>query len=348
MKNFALIMAGGKGTRVWPESTDEKPKQYLPIVGESSLLHQTLERFEGYIPADQRYIITTEEQRPLATEHSNGLMPSENLILEPEGRNTAPCILLALLDLLARGASEEDIVSIVSSDHLIRPHQAFQDDLKKAAELASEGFIVTLGIPVRNPHTGYGYILRGEQQGPGFKVQKFVEKPDLETAKKYQESGEYYWNAGNFVAKISTMLKEFSAHCPEIAQFKDELLSALQSKSGVANCYSKLAKISIDYAVMEKSENVAVVPVTFEWNDLGSWDALEEVISAKEGNCFIKDPQKSFVEDSQGNIILSQSTKNISLLGVSDLVIIENGDHLVVFPKSRAQEIKKIRENFLP
>jgi mannose-1-phosphate guanylyltransferase len=340
MKNqlIALVMAGGQGTRFWPESTSRKPKQYLSLVGEDSLLRQTLKRFESLVDKDHRYIVTVEAQELLASQASQTVAGSSALIFEPSGRNTAPCILLSLVSLLKKGYSENDIVAIVPSDHIILNEKGFRETVAKAAQSAQdEQAIVTIGIQPNFPHTGFGYLQKGSETSSGvFDVAEFKEKPDLETAKSYVSTGDYLWNAGMFVATIKVLLEEFQSCSPETFEF----MAALQSTDDVASVYNKMPADSIDYAIMEKSSRVKVVPASFDWNDLGSWDALESVIEAKEDNTIVAS-RDHYLENSVGNIIYAPG-KHVSLIDVNDYIVISNEQTVVVIPKSKSQDVKKI------
>jgi mannose-1-phosphate guanylyltransferase len=342
-KNYALVMAGGQGTRFWPESTSKKPKQYLSLTSEKSLLQETLERFKGLVPAEQCFIVTVKSQEKLAGECSQNLISKNGLIFEPSGRNTAPCILLALAKLEAKGATDQDLMAIVPSDHIILNKKGFQQTLSSAFELARKNNkIVTIGIKPNFPHTGYGYIRKGSSVGLScYDVSQFVEKPDFETAKSYLKSGEYYWNGGMFVTSMGTLKNEFKEHAPDMYEYYQSLVDA--NELDIAEVYENLRKESIDYAVMEKSNNVYVQEADFDWNDLGSWDALETVLTRKEGNITVHD-NDHFYHESKGNIIYAPG-KFVSLQYVNDLIVVDNEEVLMILPKDKAQEVKKIVEH---
>ncbi len=340
---FCLIMAGGKGTRFWPESTTKSPKQYLNLLSDNSLLSDTLERFQDLVPIDKRYIVTVKEQEELARKNSTNMIEDSGFIFEPAGRNTAPCILLSLAALKAQGAKDSDIVSIVPSDHVILNTNGFKDTIIEAADFASDtDSIVTIGIPPNFPHTGFGYIKKGDKAGNAFKVSEFKEKPDFETAKSYLASGEYFWNAGMFLGKIGVLLAEFEAHSPETFCHYESLLKAIGDESEVAKIYNKIPKDSIDYAIMEKSKRVAVCAAQFDWNDLGSWDALESVIDKENGNTIVK-AKETYFENSEGNIIFAPN-KFVSLINVDNTIVISNEKSVVVLPKKDSQNVKNIVE----
>lgn len=337
---ISLVMAGGQGTRFWPESTSKKPKQYLSLVGEESLLKQTLDRFDGLVGKENRFVVTVSEQEKLALEASGNSLANDALIFEPSGRNTAPCILLSLAHLLNNGYTEDDIVAIVPSDHVILNHQGFKDTIKLASEAAAkDDAIVTIGITPNFPHTGFGYLHKGSEASSGiFHVAEFKEKPDQQTAKEYVGSGEYLWNAGMFVSKISTLLREFKECSPETFDFFGKLKETKGADQ--AKVYQQMPANSIDYAVMEKSKHVQVVPAMFDWNDLGSWDALESVMETKDENV-LASCRAHYVDNAKGNIVFAPN-KHVSLIDVQDLIIVSNEQSLVVMPKSKSQEVKKI------
>ncbi len=345
MKSYAIIMAGGKGTRFWPESTSQKPKQYLNLTGKGPLLGITLNRFEGIVPVQQRYVVTVKEQKPLAAESSQGLISDNGLIFEPSGRNTAPCIMLSMAHLEKEGAGDDDILAIVPSDHVILNENGFRETIQKSIQAAIDHqSIVTIGIPPHFPHTGYGYIQKGKAiDSTSYEVKEFKEKPARETAEKYLASGQYVWNAGMFVSTLKVLKEEFQKCSPETFSHYPKLLEAIGDEEKVAQVYGEIPKDSIDYAVMEKSSKVSVVPANFDWNDLGSWDALESVMEQKSENTFVGE-RGYFVAESEGNIIYAPD-KYVSLIGVKDLIVVSNDKTLVVLPKSRSQEVKSIVEH---
>lgn len=344
MKSYAIIMAGGKGTRFWPESTSQKPKQYLNLTGKGPLLGITLKRFEGIVDESQRYVVTVKQQEELAGASSQDLINENGLIFEPSGRNTAPCILLSMAHLESQGASDEDILAIVPSDHVILNENGFRETIKKSIKAArDQGSIVTIGIPPNFPHTGYGYIQKGEAiDSDSSVVKEFKEKPDKETAMKYLASGNYVWNAGMFVSTLKVLKEEFEKCSPETFSYYSELLNAIGDEAKVAEVYAKIPKDSIDYAIMEKSQKVSVVAANFDWNDLGSWDALEAVMDQKEENTLVGE-RGHYISESRGNIVYAPE-KFVSLIGVEDLIVVSNDKNLVVLPKDRSQEVKKIVE----
>jgi mannose-1-phosphate guanylyltransferase len=340
-KTYCLVMAGGKGTRFWPESTSKKPKQYLNLVTAESLLSDTLKRFDGLIPSERRYVVTVKEQEALAKECAEGLMNKDNFIFEPAGRNTAPCILLSLARLYADGAGDDDVVAIVPSDHVILNSKGFREVIAEASAVAGEeAGIVTIGIRPTFPHTGYGYIQSGESLGAAYSVKAFKEKPSFDTAKEYIASGDYYWNAGMFVAKLGVLKQEFQTSAAVMFKHFSPLAQKLGNWEELTKEYLSMPSDSIDYAIMEKSRRVMVIPSRFDWNDLGSWDALESVIDQDRGNTIAKASGTHF-ENSTGNIVFAPD-KFVALIDVRDLVIVSNDKAVVVMPKSQAQKIKTV------
>lgn len=340
---YCVVMAGGQGTRFWPESTVKKPKQYLSLIHDESLLQQTLRRFEDLVSLERRFIVTTQEQKKLATEHSQGLVGDEAMIFEPAGRNTAPCILLTLASLLEKGMRDEDVVAIVPSDHVILNKQGFQESIKQAFEDAVKyECVVTIGVKPHFPHTGYGYIEQGDAlHSRCHRVKKFKEKPTFKTAQEYLEQGGHYWNSGMFISRLDVLLEQFKDHAPELFEFFGELRENLDSPEKLAKVYDQLEKLSIDYAVMEKSQKVVVGPALFDWNDLGSWDALESVCRQDDfGNTVVSTPQ-IYHEGSKGNIVFSPK-HFVSLIDVEDLVVAVTEEGVIVSSKKSAQKVKNV------
>lgn len=335
-------MAGGQGTRFWPESTSKKPKQYLPLVSKQSLLADTLDRLDGLVSNDKRYIVTVKEQEALVLEESSGKMNDDQVVFEPSGRNTAPCILLSLATLLKKGADRSDVVAILPSDHVILNKNGFQQTIQSAVKVAqSKKRIITIGIPPHFPHTGFGYIQTGEELSEdSLDVVTFKEKPNLETAVSYLESGKYLWNAGMFVAELGVLLEEFETHSPEMFSHFNELYEAIGNDEKVAKVYDLLASESIDYAIMEKSSRIGLCKANFDWNDLGSWDALSSVVEETEENTLVS-ANNHYFENAKGNIVYTPN-QFVGLIGVEDLIVVANGKSVVVLPKSESQKVKNI------
>ncbi|MBF0315518.1 MAG: NTP transferase domain-containing protein [Oligoflexia bacterium] len=347
-KTYALIMAGGSGTRFWPLSTKKKPKQYLNLVGEQSLLTETLARVAPLSQNQDRFIVTISTQRKLAIAHSQEYMPASNVILEPSARNTAPCVFLSLITLLSKNAHASDMVIILPADHVILNHRGFQDTLQKGVDLAKQtSSIVTIGIIPHTPHTGYGYIKIDKSTS---KVLEFKEKPNYETALSYMRDG-YFWNAGMFIASVGTLLEEFATNAPAIYAFKDRLLQALQASNEkeIASLYQELPSISIDYAIMENSKRISLVPSEFDWSDLGAWDALIPILRQQQQqqqeqgeNFLVHQNERFFFSDAKNNLIKSDPSQLITMIGVNDLIVVNTPSTLLIVKESDAQKIKEV------
>jgi mannose-1-phosphate guanylyltransferase len=338
-------MAGGKGTRFWPESTQHHPKQYLKLMGEKTLLEETCERFDDLISVDHRFVVTVTEQKKLCTQSSNGKINTDGIILEPSGRNTAPCILLSLAYLLNKGITDNDVLAIVPSDHVILNKSGFRETLKKAFEFCiKQNEIVTIGITPHFPHTGFGYIQKGEMvNAEAFKVSRFKEKPHFELAKEYIKSGEYLWNAGMFVVPVKVLIEEFQNHAPEMYKYLDLLKNALSDPEKLKAVYEQIPADSLDYAILEKSNRVSVIPAQFDWNDLGSWDALASVIDETHGNTVVKSDGQFFL-NSKDNIVYAPN-KFVALINMEKHIVVVNDKVVLVAPIKDSQEVKKIVES---
>jgi len=339
---LALIMAGGKGTRFWPESTAKKPKQYLNLFSENTLLNETCLRFKDFLNKEEIFVVTTKEQEELCRASTDQMINHDGIIFEPEGRNTAPCIFLSLLSLIDKGASDDDVVVIVPSDHVILNHHGFKSTILNAVQFSKiNQRIVTIGITPHFPHTGFGYIEKGEMvDAEAFQVVRFKEKPHFELAKEYVSSGKFLWNAGMFVAPISVLMDEFRKHAPDMFDYKDQILNHLKNKTDLKNLYQKLKEDSFDYALMEKSDKVSVIPAQFDWNDLGSWDALASVIPEKNTNTVVKSDGEIFLNSTE-NVIFAPG-KFVALIDMDKHVIVVNEKVVLVAPIEKSQEVKRI------
>jgi mannose-1-phosphate guanylyltransferase len=342
---YTLVMAGGKGTRFWPESTQKKPKQYLSLLGDHTLLEDTLNRFDRFVEPKKRFVVTVKEQEKLCKSSCKGKINSKGFIFEPTGRNTAPCILMSLIAMLDKGISPESVIAIVPSDHVILNKKGFHRTIKKAADFASKNSqIVTIGITPHFPHTGFGYIQKGKLLNEeAFQVLRFKEKPHFELATEYVKSGQYLWNAGMFVAPINVFLEEFKTHAPEMFSFYEDLKKTINSPIKLKKIYNQLPSDSIDYAIMEKSSRISVMPASFDWNDLGSWDALSSVINETHGNTIVSSDGDFFL-NSTDNVIYTPD-KFVALINIEKHIVVSNDKVVLVAPVKDAQEIKKIVEH---
>lgn len=351
---FAVIMAGGRGERLWPLSKKETPKQFLKLFGNSTLLQQTVERVVPLVPLDNTYVVVGREHVGIVHEQLPQL-PRRNLIVEPMGRGTAPCIGLAATRLSR--IDPEGVMIVLPADHVIADEERFRHLLHDAAAVAEAGtHLITLGITPDRPSTGYGYIrafnpfMAGDlnEGSEVLAVEKFTEKPEEETAEQFLDEGDYFWNSGMFVWRVDVILREMKEHMPELQAG----LTEIEEHAGTADYEETLSRIyaeqevnSIDYGVLEKSERVLVLPTgDIGWSDVGDWSALNEVLGTdKQGNLI----RASHIGiDTSDCTILSKHTSDterfVATLGLSDIVIIDTDDVLLVMDKSRAQEVKKI------
>ena len=328
-----IILAGGSGTRLWPLSRDRYPKQFIKLQGkEESLFQETFKRSLLLSNIDDIYVVTNEKYKFLvigAVEELGYNYKEENILVEPEAKNTLPAIYAGVNEIIKKG---HDSVVVFPSDHMIAKSEEFAAIIK-GSELLTKDSIITFGIHPDSPNTGYGYIYPGEKKLNGFVVNSFKEKPTLEKAKEYISKG-YYWNAGIFMFNSALFSKKVETYSPEI-------FDAFKSSDSIKEAFSKIkTKISIDYGIMEKSDKVAVVPVDIGWNDLGSFDSFYDVFQVDE-NDNISDEQNIII-DSKNNLIQSYNGKIVAAVGVEDLIIIDNRDALLVCKKDQSQKVKNV------
>ncbi|NNJ93095.1 MAG: mannose-1-phosphate guanylyltransferase/mannose-6-phosphate isomerase [Gammaproteobacteria bacterium] len=339
-----VVLSGGSGTRMWPLSRSHYPKQFLPLVSEKTMLQETLLRLPELDNLSSPMVVCNEDHRFMVAEqlHQLGIQP-QAILLEPFGRNTAPAVALAAL----AAPSPDDILLVLPADHVIADHQALAESIERAVELADAGNLVTFGIVPTTPETGYGYIHRGKEldSNRGFVVDRFVEKPDLQTAKDYLDDGGYYWNSGMFALKAGSYLEE-------LEKFNPDMLSVCKnaSEKGLkdldfcridSRAFEQCPSDSIDYAVMEKTDHAVVIPLDAGWNDVGSWSSLWEVSDKDEqGNRLHGDVM---TVDTQNSLLHSES-RLVASIGLDDIVVIETDDAVMVASKDRVQDVKKIAE----
>jgi len=328
----AVVMAGGKGERFWPLSRESFPKHLISLVGGKSLLQETLERIKPLIPARDVVVVTRSSLRRIV-ERQLPQVPRKNIISEPAGRNTAPCVGLATK--MIRGNA---VMVVLPADHMIKPQKRFLNTMKKAVTLAQETeSLITIGIKPSYPATGYGYIEIGKRVGGQvFRVKRFVEKPDRKKAEKFLKSGRFFWNSGMFVWKKSVILKAMEDYMPSLCRGLETI-----SSGNINKLYPRLPNVSIDYGIMEKATNSLVIPANFSWEDLGSWESLEKFLSRDENKNAIFGRVSTI--DSR-NCIMVNRKGLLSTIGISDLVIISTEDATLVFPKGKGQEVKKLVE----
>jgi mannose-1-phosphate guanylyltransferase len=328
---FAVLMAGGSGTRFWPASRRAKPKQFLPIGTQQPLIRATLERLKGLVEPDHVLVVANQSHKRLVRELLPEV-PETNLLLEPVGRNTAPCIAWAASAIAARAPASVQIV--LPSDHLIRPAQDFRAILRQATEAAAaQEVLVTLGVRPTFPATGFGYIERGEALAAGLhRVARFVEKPELARAEQFVASGHFLWNTGIFVWSTAAILAALHRFAPRTLQATRGFVL-----SGGRRGFAALESISIDKCVLERADNVRVVPVDFEWSDVGSWSALAEL----QGQAAAGGAELVALE-STDCIAWAPKGEVVALLGVRDLVVVHAGKVTLVCPRARAQEVRAL------
>jgi len=332
----ALILAGGSGTRLWPLSRKKYPKQFLKLNGDRSLLQHTMDRLLKIVSRSDSIVMTNDEYKYHVKSDLGWI---ENVILEPASRNTAPAIALGIKYCLEKlGCKEDEVIFVSPSDHVIKPVDAFAHAIVQAEAIAKAGYIVTFGIKPAKPETGYGYIKADAQEeninGAGyFKVDAFVEKPDLDTATRYVREGNYYWNSGMFAFSIKTMLNALGKYAPAIQKALGDTFE------GMITNYPHMPDISIDYAVMEKSDRVVTVPLDLYWSDIGSWDALYEVLD-KDADGNVKKGDVLAI-DTKGSFILG-GKRQISTIGLEDMLIVETDDAILVAKRGEAQKVKDV------
>jgi len=339
---IALIMAGGSGTRFWPLSRTSLPKQYLRLVGDKSMLQLTFDRLETLVPPEKVYVVTSFSQAILVKEHLPSL-PPENIIIEPFGMNTAPCIALSVEYLRAFYPENETMV-VLPADHIVKDTFAFIDALKKAERFAQKGILITFGIIPDYPATGYGYIEKGEVIEDGiYFVKQFKEKPDLDTARAFLKQGTFFWNSGIFCWTLSSIRKALQEFIPETLDIAEKVLQLKQSfatEEEIAAVYRKMPRLPIDIGVMEKAKSRAVIPVNLGWSDVGSWKALADISPKdKNQNTFKVD---GFALNAKDDYVYSD--KFVALIGVDGLCIVETEDAILVTSKEQSERVKEVVE----
>jgi len=340
-KLYAVVMAGGEGTRFWPRSRHKRPKQLLDIVGSESMIQQTVGRITPLIPEERIFIVSNEVHINELKSHIPHI-PDNNIVVEPVGKNTAPAI--GLTSLYIRRIDPEAILVVLPSDHLIEKEKIFQKTIEDAGLIAQRGdYLITIGMKVISPETGYGYIQIGDPIGDGlYKVEAFVEKPCKEKAQEFMDSGGYLWNSGIFIWRVDLIMEMIERYLPDLYAGLMDIDKAIGTKNErrtIHSVYSSLEGISIDFGILEKARNVVVIPSDFGWNDLGSWTALDSIFKkGPHGNI----EQAKHVSIDTTNTIVYSPRKLIATIGIKDLIIVETEDALLVCHKERAQDVKKL------
>ncbi|AFM23976.1 mannose-1-phosphate guanylyltransferase [Desulfomonile tiedjei] len=342
-----VIMAGGSGTRFWPESRQTKPKQLLSICGQKSMIRATVDRIAPLVSPQNTMIVAAQVCAEQIRCEIPELTP-EKIIEEPLARNTAPCIALAAYKVLKQ--DPEAVMAVLPADHLIGDEETFRTIIKTACDVAfADDRLITLGVVPNRPETGYGYLKLGAQiQGlkgvNAFQVQCFVEKPDLSTAEQYLKEGGFLWNSGMFIWKVSTIIDAFREHLPAIAEAMESIFHALNTPGeaeALHNVYPDMQSISIDYGIMEKAPKVLTIPMDVQWNDVGCWSSLHGVWS--DDDCGNTVNGSALCVESL-KCVVSSPHKLTVLLGVDDLIIVDTPDALLVCRKDKAQDVKKLQD----
>ena len=346
MKKTALIMAGGRGERFWPRSRINLPKQFLSLTDDGKTMIQlTVERILPIVDMEDIFIATNRRYKKLVREQLPEL-PEENILCEPVAKNTAPCIGLGAVHIAKK--YEDAVMFVLPSDHLITHSQIFRRTMQDAAKTAEQGpNLVTIGITPTYPETGYGYIKFDPEKAYGttFAVERFVEKPDLDTARKYVQSQQYLWNSGMFTWKVSTILQNLKEYMPETAAGLDrigEAIGTAEQESVLEHEFQAFKSESIDYGIMEKAKNIYILTGAFGWDDVGSWLAVERFREKNEFNNVISG---NVVTVDTRNTVIQGEKKLIAAVGIEDLIIIDTEDALLVCDKNSAGDIKKVIEN---
>lgn len=339
---FAVIMAGGSGTRFWPASRKKAPKQFLAVGGKRSLIAETAARLGTLVPPERRLVVAGVEHVALVRKALRNL-PPENILAEPVARNTAPCVAWAALEIEKRSSGA--VHAVFPADHVIGPAKTFRKTLQAAADEArSSGALVTFGIRPTFPATGYGYIEQKNAVAKHgsldvFAVARFVEKPDVARAEQFLAAGTFLWNSGMFVWTTTAILNELRRSAPDLMRMMEK---AMRDGSGITSIYPSLPSVSVDVAVLEKAAAVRVIPADFQWSDVGAWPALPEILPLDEAQNCVAGGATLLVEGAKGCISYGKSGDLIALLGVEDLIVVRAGNALLIARKDRAQDVKKI------
>lgn len=347
---YAVVLAGGYGERFWPASTAAKPKQLLSLLGDRTMLEMAVDRLDGLIPVE-RVLVLTSEDLVAPTRAATPGLPEANVIGEPMRRDTAAAVALAAAVVKAR--DPHGVFCIVTADHVMGDLDLFRSTLAAGLELAaSEDVLITIGITPRHPATGYGYIRAVDAFGPQGAIEfrsvdRFVEKPDRTTAESYVASGEYSWNSGMFIWSVASVQKAFAANRPELSEFIDALVPSVDGPDfaeALATGFEPLEKISIDYALMERADNIVMAVGTFAWDDVGSWPAVGDHLDDDGAGNAVRGELETV--DASNNIVVSEGTgadgRVTALIGVSDLIVVHTDTATLIVPKDRAEDVKKL------
>jgi len=339
---YALILSGGAGTRLWPRSRRRKPKQFLDLIGDRTMLQDTVDRVSELVPGERIFVVAPPEHRALIHEQLPELR-ADHLVVEPYPRGNAAAIGLAMAALHA--FDPDAIVAVLPSDHVVEKKSAFRNVLIAATAAADAGWLVTLGITPERPDVGFGYIEAGEKLDvaaplPIHRVKRFIEKPKKDAAEKMLTAGGHYWNAGMFVWRVDKILEAYREHLPKTAQALDALHDAIGSpryEGVLAEVWEETDKTTIDYGIAERAKNMAVVPADIGWQDVGNWSRLADIVLASAG----RSGDEHIAEESVGNYVYVPGKTTVTI-GVNDLIVVETDDVLLIAAKDRAEEVKKV------
>ncbi len=343
----AVILAGGSGTRLWPLSTPSFPKQFLPLPSGNSMIQETLERVAPLISPERAWVVTGRSMSGLVHEHLPSI-PVSHILGEPMGRNTSPAI-----GWVASVISRQDSQAVMASfhaDHVITNVTALTNALKLAYDLAEQGYLVTLGIKPTAPETGYGYIrydsaITEGHEHQAYRADRFVEKPDLETAKTYLTDGRHVWNSGMFIWKVETILKEFRVHLPGLAQQLEQISEAMgtpREQQVLDELWPKLESIAIDYGILERTTNLVVIPVEIGWNDVGNWEQYGALFPVNESNVGVVGEHLGL--GSKNVFIYNNTDRQVFTIGIEDVVVVEMADKTVICHKNHVQRVKELAD----
>jgi mannose-1-phosphate guanylyltransferase len=344
---YAVIMAGGIGSRLWPRSRAATPKQFLDLLGSHTMLQETVDRIEPLIPVERVLVVVGEQHAETVLAQIPGL-PQQNIVLEPGPRGTAPCIGLAGLMLRHRDPSAT--MAVFPADHHVADGAGFRQAIATAAHIAQDGYLVTLGITPDRPHTGYGYIHRGsllarEDGLAAFHVQRFTEKPDAQTANRFVESQEYYWNAGIFIWRVDTILAEIKRLLPQLdaeLQSIERVWDSPQRHQVLTAAWERVPRTTIDYGIMEKASQVAVVAVDVGWDDVGNWATLSKLLEPDDEGNVVRGRGRPLLLDTTDSYVYTSTGRLVAAVGLESLVIVDTPDALLICRKDRAESVRDI------
>ncbi len=343
--DHAVVMAGGSGTRFWPESRKRRSKQFLNLTGEGPMIVETVRRLLPLIPRENVWVVAGEKDAPHLKPRTLGVPPG-NILLEPQGRNTAPAVALAVLMIERR--DRDAVIAAAPADHAVADASSFRSTLGKGFRLARRtGRFVTLGITPAHPATGYGYIERGAPYRAGgqgvFLVRRFTEKPDPRTARKFLRTGRFFWNSGIFLVRAATYRNRMARFLPTVQRELEQAVRGagkIRFRDRLRRAYPRIPSISVDYGILEKEEGILVIPSEFGWNDIGTWRSLHEYLGGEGKNVSAGDV---ILSDCRGTLVRSDRGV-IAVIGMEDVVVVRDGDAVLVCPRHRSEEVKQIAE----